>query len=64
MLSAFKARTFDFIPVPRKNSIYVKQKKKIIKKEEREENKFNIGTTNSMKDIMKNQSTSRKKINV
>ena len=63
MLSAFKARTLDFIAVPRKNIIYKKQKTITIKKEEQEERKFEICTTNTLKDIMKKQSTSRKKIN-
>lgn len=63
MLSAFKGKTLDFIPVPR-IKINIKKNQNIIKKENTEKKKnFSIGTTNSLKDIMKKTSSSRKRMN-
>ncbi len=63
MLSAFKGKTLDFIPVPRIKT-NVKKQKNINKKENIENKKvFSIETANTLKDIMKKTSTSRKKIN-
>ena len=63
LLSSFKGRTLDFIPVPRKkNSCYkkTKQQDKIQKKEKI----FSIETTNTLKNIMKKNSSSRKRVNM
>lgn len=62
MLSTFKGRTIDFIPVPRKNKPIKKQNK--IEEKPKEKKAFSIETKNSLKDIMSRQSTSRKKINI
>lgn len=63
ILSSFKGKTLDFIPVPRK--IYYKKITTNNKKESKEEKKiFNINTKNNLKDIITKQSTSRKKINI
>jgi len=63
MLSAFKGKTLEFIPVPRIKT-NVKKQKNINKKENIENKKvFSIETANTLKDIMKKTSTSRKKIN-
>lgn len=64
MLSAFKAKTIDFIPVPRniKNK-EIKAKtvsNNMIKKDKKN---FSINTNNTLKDLMKEQSTSRRKVN-
>lgn len=62
MLSSFKGRTLDFTAVPRKKSGYVsktfKQKVDIIK-----DKIFNIDTSTSLKNLMKKNSSSRKKVN-
>ena len=65
LYSAFKGKTIDFIAIPRRK----KNKTKIMtnnKKEELNKNNkpFNINTVNSLKDILKGQSASRKKINL
>lgn len=63
ILSSFKGKTLDFIPVPRKK--YYKKITTNNKKESKEEKKiFNINTKNNLKDIITKQSTSRKKINI
>ena len=63
ILSSFKGKTLDFIPVPRKK--YYKKITTNNKKERKEEKKiFNINTKNNLKDIITKQSTSRKKINI
>lgn len=63
MLSAFKGRTLDFTPVPRKPINRIEYKP-IINKKEKKENSFIFETKNTLKDIMSSQSTSRKKINM
>lgn len=62
MLSSFKGRTLDFTPVPRKKNISKKTKDKTKTIEEKKKG-FVIETTNTLKDIMTKQSTSRKKVN-
>ena len=62
ILSCFKGRTLDFIPVPRKKNVgakkEVKEEKIDIKKKP-----FSIQTKDTLKDIMIKQSTSRKRVN-
>ena len=64
LYSAFKGKTIDFMAIPRKK----KSKTKIVSNIKEEANKskkpFNISTVNSLKDILKGQSASRKKINL
>ena len=63
MLSAFKGKTLDFIPVPRKKSSL--KKNNIIKtKENKTKKKFDINTKSTLKDMMSKQSTSRKRVNL
>jgi len=62
MLTAFKGKTIDFVPVSRKK-LNASKKKTNIKIEEKKKN-FSIETKSSLKDIMKQQSASRKKINL
>lgn len=62
MLTAFKGRTIDFVSVPRK--ITSRSKKKTNIQSERKKKSFSIETKNSLKQIMKEQSASRKKINL
>lgn len=62
MLTAFKGKTLDFIPVPLKRKVPSKINK-IQEKIEKKTKEFSIGTKNTLKDIMKSQSTSRKKVN-
>ena len=59
--SAFKAKTTDFIPVPR---IKMNKENEQIKIEKKKELKtFDIKTTDTLKDIMIKQSGSRKRLN-
>ena len=63
MLSAFKGKTLDFVPVPRKKSFF--KKNNIIKiKENKPKKKFDINTKSTLKDMMSKQSTSRKRVNL
>ena len=64
LLGAFKGRTLDFVPEPRK-IVSRKQKVHSTKKEDNEQNKnsFSIESNSSLKDIMKKQSSSRKIMN-
>lgn len=62
MLTSFKGRTVDFVPIPRKKKF---SSKRIIAKNQTEQKKksFCIETTNTLKDIMKENSSSRKRVN-
>ncbi len=62
MLTAFKGKTLNFVPVPlkRKNPSKIN---KIKNKIEEKKKGFSINTKNTLKNIMTNQSTSRKKVN-
>ena len=62
LYSAFKGKTIDFIPVPRKKVVL--KENKIFKKEEEVKKRFSIETQNSLKEIMQKQSASRKKVNL
>ena len=63
MLSAFKGKTLDFIPVPRIKR-KINKNKDMNKKENIQKKKiFNIETTNSLRDIMTKTSASRKRMN-
>ncbi len=62
LYSAFKGKTIDFIPVPRKKVML--KENKIFKKEEKIKKGFNIETQNSLKEIMQKQSASRKRVNL
>lgn len=64
MLSAFKAKTLDFIPVPRKHIAPKKQNGFNTNNVEKEKKKFNINTQSSLKDVLNKQSTSRRRINI
>ena len=60
---AFKGKTMDFVSIPRKKS---REKIKCQKPKEEKKNKsiFSIETRNTLKDIMKKQSTARKRVNL
>ena len=62
MLTSFKGRTIDFVPVPRKK---ISSPKKSVAKNQTEQKKkpFSIETTNTLKDIMIKNSSSRKRVN-
>lgn len=64
LYSAFKGKTMEFVPIPRK--IKVNKKEKILKENSKIENKkaFNIDTKNTLKEIMQKQSASRKRVNL
>lgn len=62
ILTAFKGKTLDFIPVPLKRKSPSKINK-IQEKIEEKKKEFSIGTKSTLKEIMKGQSTSRKKVN-
>lgn len=62
VLSAFKGKTLDFVPVPRKKTTDTKKKLPKIKTEEKKKS-FCIETKNTLKDMMLKQSASRKKVN-
>ena len=62
MLSSFKGRTLDFTAVPRKKNTSKKTNRKQKITEEKKK-VFGIETTNTLKDIMKKQSASRKRVN-
>ena len=62
VLSAFKGKTLDFVPVPRKKTTDTKKKLPKIKTEEKKK-AFCIETKNTLKDMMLKQSASRKKVN-
>lgn len=62
MLTSFKGKTLDFIPIPRKKNF---SSKKIVTKNKMQEKKksFSIETVNTLKDIMTKNSSSRKRVN-
>lgn len=64
LYSAFKGKTMDFLPVPRK--INTKKRENTFKNNEKIEKKkaFNIDTKNTLKNIMQKQSASRKRVNL
>lgn len=62
MLTGFKAKTLDFIPMPRKKK---SDSKKVIQyKKPKEKKSFNIETSNTLRDIMLKQSASRRRVNL
>lgn len=62
MLTSFKGRTIDFVPVPRKKFSF--PKKSVAKNQTEQKKKpFSIETTNTLKDIMIKNSSSRKRVN-
>lgn len=62
MLTSFKGRTIDFVPIPRKKNF---PSKRIVAKNQNDQKKksFSIETTNTLKDIMTKNSSSRKRVN-
>ena len=62
MLTSFKGRTIDFVPIPRKKNF---PSKRIVEKNQNDQKKksFSIETTNTLKDIMTKNSSSRKRVN-
>lgn len=64
MLTSFKAKTLDFVPVPalRKNKINFKKKAKMDKHMEKKA--FSINTSTNLKDMMQKQSASRRRVNL
>lgn len=62
MFTSFKGKTLDFVPIPRKKNV---SSKKIVTKNKVQEKKksFNIETVNTLKDIMNQNSSSRKRVN-
>lgn len=62
LLSAFKGKTLDFVPVPRKKIITSKKKLPKAQSEEKKKS-FNTETKNTLKDMMLKQSASRKRVN-
>lgn len=64
ILTAFKAKTIDFIPTPRKKNINTIKKQNLANEViNKIRNKFSIGNAEDIKDIMVSQSSSRKKVN-
>lgn len=63
ILTSFKGKTLDFVPIPRKKNF---SSKKIVTKNEIQEKKksFSIETANTLKDIMTKNSSSRKRVNL
>lgn len=63
MLTSFKGRTLDFISIPRPK--VSKSKKQVVKNKIEERKKpFNTQTSNSLKNIMKENSSSRRRVNL
>lgn len=62
LLSAFKGKTLDFVPVPRKK-ITASNKKLPKTKSEKKKKTFSIETKDTLKDMMLKQSASRKRVN-
>lgn len=63
ILTSFKGKTLDFVPIPRKKSF--SSKKTAIKNKIQEKKKsFSIETVNTLKDIMTQNSSSRKRVNL
>ena len=60
---AFKGKTMNFVPIPRKKS-REKIKCQKLKEEKKSKSIFSIETKNTLKDIMKKQSTARKRVNL
>ena len=62
MLTSFKAKTLDFVAVPRKNR---PSTKKIISQNKQKEKKaFNIDSSMNLKEMMMKQSASRRRVNL
>lgn len=63
ILTSFKGKTLDFIPIPRKKNFFSKT---IVTKNKTQEKKksFSIETVNTLKDIMTKNSSSRKRVNL
>ena len=64
MLTSFKARTLDFVPIPvlRKNKINFK--KDAGKDKPKEKKTFSISTSTNLKEMMQEQSASRRRVNL
>lgn len=62
LLSAFKGKTLDFVPVSKKKITASKKKSSKTKSEEKKKT-FSIETKNTLKDMMLKQSASRKRMN-
>ena len=62
MMTGFKARTLDFVPIPREKKLV--SKKQIYNNIPKEKKSFNIETKNSLKEIMLKQSASRRRVNL
>ena len=62
LLSAFKGKTLDFVPVSKKKITASKKKSTKTKSEEKKKT-FSIETKNTLKDMMLKQSASRKRVN-
>ena len=62
LLSAFKGKTLDFVPVSKKKITASKKKSSKTKSEEKKKT-FSIETKNTLKDMMLKQSASRKRVN-
>ena len=64
LLSSFKGRTIDFTSIPRQKRKTKNIVQNNIKKENKQKKSFNIDTKYSIKNMMQENSTSRKKINL
>ena len=64
LLSSFKGRTLDFTSIPRQKRKTKNVVQNNIKKENKQKKVFNIDTKYSIKNMMQENSTSRKKINL
>ena len=62
MMTGFKAKTLDFVSIPRKKRVV--SKKQIYNNRPKENKFFNIETKNSLKEIMLKQSASRRRVNL
>ena len=62
LLSAFKGKTLDFVPVSKKKITASKKKSSKTKSDEMKKT-FSIETKNTLKDMMLKQSASRKRVN-
>ena len=63
MFTSFKGKTVDFIPVPRQKKDY--SNKRMEKHKIKEDKKiFSIETANALKDILRKNSSSRKRVNL
>lgn len=68
VLPAFKGKTLDFVPIPRQNKSQILSTNLIVKNENKSKKtkkkiNFQINETINLKDILRSQSTGRRKIN-